>query len=325
MNEKPANTPKPDAPTVLNQGYLEVSPIHKVWYSEHGNPEGVPVIVLHGGPGAGCDTGILALFDLDKWRVVLLDQRGAGKSQPFAELQDNTTTELVADLEKLRAHLGIAEWVVFGGSWGSTLALAYGQAHPARVMAFVLRGIFFPSEDNVNQICYGIRDIFPDYWQELNDYLPAEEQGDIVKAYYERVTGDDPKLAMEAARVLMAYDLRCGVVEVEPKQLEKLLANDNMIFGVATLFLHYAVNQFFMAENQLIDNMSQINTIPLTIVHGRYDVITLPRSAHLLHQLWPGSTLEFVPMSGHAASDNRMPAALRRATDQLILQLELIT
>jgi len=301
----------------FHEGYLKVSPIHELWYAEYGNPVGTPVIVLHGGPGGGCNDDDMKFFDPDFWRIILLDQRGAKRSRPFGELKDNTTQDLISDLEELRKHLKIDKWLIFGGSWGSTLGLAYGEEHPENVLGFILRGIFLgKNEENLN-LWYGMRDTFPEVWQEFNDFIPEAEQGDLVSAYHRLIMNDDPGVAIPAARSFFKYDITCSFLKLSPEDLQKFMANDLLVLGVSRTFIHYSTNKFFIKDNQIIDNIGKIYHLPLIIVHGRYDTITRAKSAYELHQIWPGSELNFVDAAGHSAMEPQVVAELVNATEKI--------
>jgi proline iminopeptidase len=305
------------APQPLHEEYLQVSTVHRLWYAEYGNPNGAAVLVLHGGPGAGCSLHDLTLFDLTYWRVILLDQRGAGRSLPFTDLKENTTKDLIDDIERLRAHLMIKQWTMFGGSWGSALALAYGEAHPNRVNGFILRGIFLARAEETKQIWRGMSTLFPDAWQEMVNFLPKEEQENLEQSFYQRILNPERHIALPAAKALMKYDLTCAYLTVEPKALQDMLDNEVLILGVATLFSHYASHHFFLQSNQLLDNIDKINHLPLIIVNGRYDVITPPQTAFLLHTKWPGSILHLVDAAGHSALESPIAAALLKATEEM--------
>lgn len=301
----------------LHEGYFRVSPIHKLWYAEYGNPNGVPVIVLHGGPGAGSSPHDSTFFDLKYWRVILLDQRGAGRSQPFTEMRENTTQDLINDIECLRNHLHIEQWVLFGGSWGSALALAYGEAHPTKVKGFILRGLFLGREAEIKQLWWGIRDIFPDAWQEMVDFLPEEEQADLEASFYKRILNPDRHIALPAARAFMKYDLTCAFLTASSKTLDDMLNNETLILGVARTFSHYAKNHYFLQPDQLMQHLKKINHLPLILVNGRYDVITVPKTAFLLHSKWPGSKLHIVEASGHSAMEPKIASELMNATEEM--------
>lgn len=299
------------------EGYLRVSPIHELWYAEYGNPKGIPVIVLHGGPGMGSSPHDVSFFDLKYWRVILLDQRGAGRSQPFTEMRENTTQDLINDIECLRNYLRIDQWVLFGGSWGSALALAYGEAHPTKVKGFILRGLFLGRNAETQQIWRGMRDIFPDAWQEMVDFLPKEEQADLEASFYKRILNPDRRVALPAARALMKYDLTCAFLNISSKTLENMLNNETLILGVARTFSHYAKNHYFLQPDQLLQHLAKINHLPLILVNGRYDAITLPKTAFLLHSKWPGSKLHIVEASGHSAMEPNIASALANATEEM--------
>ena len=301
----------------LYESYLKVSPLHEIWYAEYGNPTGVPVVVLHGGPGAGCNDDDMKYFDPKFWRIILLDQRGANLSKPFGEMKENTTQNLISDLEQLRKKLLIDKWLVFGGSWGSTLALAYGEAHPSQVLGFILRGIYLGRKSENEHLWYGMRDNFPDAWQEFNDFLPVDQQHNLINAYYQLVMNPDPNIAIPAARAFLKYDFRCSFLKLAPGQLSQFISNDQLTLGVSRAFIYYSINNFFLEENQLLNNIKKINNLPLIIVHGRYDMITLPKSAYELHKLWPGSELIFVDAAGHSAMEPGITLSLTQATEKM--------
>lgn len=305
-----------------NSGHLAVSALHQVWFEEYGNPKGIPVILLHGGPGAGCNQKEVDFFDLEKWRVILLDQRGSGRSKPFLELKENTTQDLINDIERLRIYLNISKWVVYGGSWGTALGMAYGQAHPDKVIGFILRGIFFAGKKDEQQILLGIRNYFPDAWQEMVNFLPTKEQEDIIPSFYNRILSQDAHISEPAAYALMKYDLNCAFLNIAPDKLEEMLKNKNMVIGVAKIFSHYASNNFFLSENELINNIGKINHIPAIILNGRYDVITIPKSAYHLHECWKNSKLIIVEKCGHSAFDDQLQVALRGATEYMIGEIK---
>jgi len=298
-------------------GYLQVSSIHKIWYAQYGNPYGVPVIILHGGPGVGCDENTVKLFDPEFWRIILLDQRAAKRSKPFAEINENTTQHLIVDIESLRKELHIDKWLVFGGSWGSALAIVYGETYPNHILGFILRGIFLGRKHEEQDLWFGMGKIFPDVWQDLNDYIPIEEQHDLINAYYRRVMSPDLDVAIPAARAFIKYDLTCSFLNLSAKKLKQSMSDDRLILGLTRIYMHYCVNHFFLKENQLIDNINRINHLPLIIVHGRYDIITLPKNAYELHQIWPESELIFVNSAGHSAKEKRVALSLANASEKM--------
>lgn len=297
--------------------YLRVSPIHELWYAEYGNAKGIPVIVLHGGPGAGCSDNDTAYFDPKFWRIILLDQRGAKRSKPFGEMKENTTQDLISDLEVLRNKLNIDKWLVFGGSWGSTLALSYGETYSNHILGFILRGVFLARGSDNLHVWYGIRHTFPEAWQELNDFLPADKQHDLIHSYYRLVMDSNPSVCMPAARAFLKYDLTCSFLKLSPEQLSKLMSDDQLVLGISRTFIHYSINNFFLAENQLLNNINKMNHLPLIIVHGRYDTITCPKSAYEVHKLWPESELYFVDGSGHSAMEPAIALSLIQATEKM--------
>lgn len=303
------------------EGYLKVSLTHRLWHAQYGNPQGVPVIVLHGGPGAGCSNDDMKFFDPTFWRIILVDQRGARRSLPFGELRDNTTQDLIDDLEVLRDSLGVDKWVIFGGSWGSTLALAYGESYPERVLGFILRGIFLAQKNEHLNCWYGMRDTFPEAWQKFNDFISKSEQEDLISAYYKRVTSSDPKIALAAARSFFEYDIKCSFLQLSPTELKKFMEDDVLILGVSRTFIHYSFNHFFLKENQLIDGLHLINHLPLIIVHGRYDTVTRANNAYTLHKLWPSSELVFVDLAGHSAMELPTTTELTKATEKMKLKI----
>lgn len=259
----------------------------------------------------------MKFFDPTFWRVILLDQRGAKRSKPFGELRENTTQDLINDLEVLRKNLGIDKWLIFGGSWGSTLAIAYGEAYPERALGFILRGIFLGQKSENLNLWYGMQDTFPDIWQEFNDFIPKAEQGDLLQAYHRLVMNPDPSISIPAARAFFKYDVICSFLKLSPEQLQRFMADDRLTLGVARTFIHYSTHNFFMKEHQLIDHIEKINHLPLIIVHGRYDTITRAKSAYTLHKLWPGSELVFVDAAGHSAMEPKITMELTHAAQKM--------
>lgn len=260
--------------TPYNTSYLQVSDIHKLWYGQYGNPKGVPVIWLHGGPGAGCSDDNARYFDPDYYRIILLDQRGAGKSKPFCETRENSTQYLVDDMEKLRLHLGLEKWVILGGSWGSALALVYTILHPKNVIGLILRGVYTATKKEIKHIWYDMRDTFPDAWQELYEFLPENERADLFNSYYARITNSDPKIHLPAIKAFTKYDTICAYLHITPGALEECYNNTVEMVGLAKIFMHYCANSFFLEENYIINNIDKISHVPGIIVHGRYDIAT---------------------------------------------------
>ncbi len=305
----------------FNADYLEVSGEHKIFYEQYGNPNGEPIVVVHGGPGLGCSSNYSRFFDPSFYNIILFDQRGANRSKPFAEMQQNSTHLLIEDMETLRKHLKIDQWILFGGSWGSTLSLAYGQAHPEYCKGFVLRGIFLGRAEDTQNLIYGMKQFYPEVWQEFADYIPEDERSDLVDAYYRRVMDPDPNIHMPAARACMKYDFHCATLIPNRVMLNEALENDILVLGVARAFFHYATHNFFLEDNQLLKNMDKIKHLPATIVHGRYDLICKPQNAFDLHRVWPNSKLYFTEDAGHSGNEESTAKALTSTMDLLKIQL----
>jgi proline iminopeptidase len=288
----------------FQRGFLQVSELHSIYYEQSGNPKGQPVVFLHGGPGGGVSPDHRRFFDPEFYRIILFDQRGCGQSRPFAELKENTTWDLVSDIEQLREHLEISKWMVFGGSWGSTLALTYAIQHPERCTALVLRGIFLcrPSE---LQWFYqqGANQIFPDFWETYWNFIPENERGDMITAYYKRLTSDDHQLRLDAARIWSKWEMATSNLNVSKSAIEAF-EDPEKALPFARIESHYFVNNaFFPSENYLLENISKIQNIPGFIVQGRYDVVCPATSAWELHKAWSKSELFIIGTSGHAASE----------------------
>lgn len=295
-------------------GMLAVDDIHTIYWEECGNPDGIPVLFLHGGPGAGLSPQHRRFFDPQRYRVILFDQRGAGKSTPLGEWRNNTTQLLIEDIERLRAQFGIAQWLVFGGSWGSTLALAYGQAHPAACLGFVLRGIFLCTQAEIDWFIEGVRWFYPELYAEFAALIPLEERGDLLAAYVKRILSSDPAVYWPAARAWSRFEGRRVYLMPQPEDAP----NDALDLGVGRLESHYMANLGFFEEDQLIRNMGRIAHLPAVIVQGRYDAICPPLSAYRLQQAWPGSQLEMIPDAGHGALEHGIASALVRATERFV-------
>jgi len=300
------------------RGRLAVSPVHTLYFEQSGNPEGKPVVVLHGGPGGATDGAMRRFFDPKRYRIVLFDQRGCGRSTPHASLHDNTTWHLVDDIEKLREHLGIARWQVFGGSWGSTLALAYAQMFPSAVTELVLRGIFLLRRSELDwfyQNPEGAGSIFPDRWEPYVELIPPNERRDMIRAYYHRLTSDD---ATERAAAAYAWSTWEGATSFLRTNADYVAKFDDPDYAAAfaRIECHYFINGGFLAaDDQLLRDVEQIRRIPAVIVQGRYDVVCPMRSAWDLHKAWPEAKLVVVPDAGHSAFEDGISRALREATD----------
>ena len=302
----------------FDTGRLQVSQIHNIYYEQAGNPDGQPVIFLHGGPGGGLVPEYRRFHDPAAYRVVLLDQRGSGQSTPHAGLEENTTWDLVSDIEKLREHLGIESWQVFGGSWGSTLALAYAQTHPERVRGLVLRGIFLCRPKEIRwfyEDSQGASAIFPDVWEKYVGLIPDAERDDMVSAYYRRLTSDDESERIEAARLWSLWEASALKLLPDQKVIDEF-TEPEMAIALARIECHYFMNDcFFETDNYLLDHVDRIRHIPAVIVHGRYDIVCPFMNAWDLHRAWPEATLNVIPNAGHAALEPGIADALIRATD----------
>lgn len=300
-------------------GRLQVSPIHEIYFEESGNPNGKPVVFLHGGPGGGTEPKHRRYFDPAVYRIVLLDQRGCGRSTPFASLEANTTWDLVSDIEKVRTELGIEKWLVFGGSWGSTLALAYAETHPERVSELVLRGIFLLRKEEIQWFYQeGASWIFPDAWEDYVGHIPAEERGDLVRAFYKRLTSDDPAVQTAAAKVWSVWEGRTSCL-IPNNDLIARTAGDEFALAFARIESHYFVNEGWLSGGRELlapANVAKLRAIPGVIVQGRYDVVCPSKSAWDLHRAWPEADLHIVPDAGHAASEGGIVHELVTATDR---------
>ncbi|MEM8504525.1 MAG: prolyl aminopeptidase [Cyanobacteria bacterium P01_D01_bin.1] len=298
------------------QSELAVSPLHTLYYEEAGNPQGKPVVFLHGGPGGGIVSIYRQFFDPEKWRVILFDQRGCGRSTPHAELRENTTWDLVADIERLRSHLSIPSWTVFGGSWGSTLALAYAQTHPNKCNGLILRGIFMLRPKEIHWFYQsGASNIFPDAWEGYLAPIPVEDRDDLVAAYYERLTSDDAAVRQEAAKAWSIWEASTSKLIPDTGLVERF-GEGSFADAFARIECHYFINGgFFDNPNQLIDNVDAIRHIPTVIVQGRYDVVCPMVSAWELHRAWPESELIVIEDAGHSATEVGITSALVEACD----------
>jgi proline iminopeptidase len=302
-----------------DSGFLQVSPLHRVYFEECGNPKGKPVVFVHGGPGAGCNAKSRRFFDPARYRIVLFDQRGCGRSTPHAELTDNTTWHLVADMELLREHLKLPRWQVFGGSWGSTLALAYAQAHPDRVSELVLRGIFMLRRWDLEWFYQkGCDAIFPDAWEDYLAAIPAVERGDLMGAYYRRLTSADAGVRMAAAKAWSMWEGGTSFLQPSADYIAST-GSDEFALAFARIECHYFVHGgFFDADDQLLRDAHRLKRIPAVIVQGRYDVVCPIRSAWDLHRAWPEADLRIVGDAGHSALEPGITHELVSATDRFL-------
>ena len=300
----------------FNTGRLPVSGGHDLYFEESGNPKGKPVVFLHGGPGGGTEPKQRRFFDPSAYRIVLFDQRGCGKSTPFASLENNTTWDLVADIEALRTHLKIDAWQVFGGSWGSTLALAYAQTHPAQVTELVLRGIFLLRKSESDWFYQrGCDAIWPDAWEPYVALIPEAERGDMLGAYHRRLTSDDPQVRLAAARAWSVWEGSTSYL-FQNEEMIKRTGEDEFALAFARIECHYFLNDGWLTKGRgLLENVDKIRHIPCVIVQGRYDVVCPMESAWALHRAWPEARLDIVADAGHSAHEVGNVDALVRATD----------
>jgi len=303
------------------QQFLQVDERHRLYVEESGNPDGIPVVFLHGGPGANSEPYHRRYFDPKKYRIVLFDQRGCGQSTPHASLEDNTSLDLVQDIERIRAALGIKQWVVFGGSWGSTLALLYAEAYPTHVLGLVLRGIFLCRDQDVQWFYqHGASELFPDEWRNFIAPIPEDQRGDMIKAYYSQLTGDDDVAKMRAAEAWSTWEGKTACLLTNDEVVD-YFSDPYVALSVARIEAHYFVNQSFMHPNQLLDNADQLKDIPGYIVHGRYDVICPVAQAWALHKAWPEAQLNIIDDAGHAVSEPGISRRLIEITDELAARL----
>lgn len=301
---------------------LEVDDRHRVYVEECGVPDGIPVLFLHGGPGAGCERYHRCFFDPYRYRIVLFDQRGCGRSQPHADLTDNTTEHLLSDIEAIREMLGIEKWLLFGGSWGSTLALAYAERYPELVSGLVLRGIFLCRDQEISWFYQeGANRIFPDYWQDFVAPIPVDERDNLLQAYHRRLTGDDELARMAAAKAWSTWEGRTASLQAN-KSIVKHFGAPHTALSVARIECHYFMNNAFLRPNQLLEDADRIADIPGIIIQGRYDLICPLESAWELHQAWPKSEFKIVPDAGHSAAETGISSALVDAVDWFADQLE---
>lgn len=297
-------------------GMLRVDEIHTLYWETCGNPKGVPVVFLHGGPGAGASATQRRFFDPSFWRIVVFDQRGAGRSTPLGELRNNTTDHLIRDIETLRAFLGIERWHVFGGSWGSTLALAYGQAHPARCLSFVLRGVCLLRQSEVSWFMSGMRTVFPEAWESFASFVPEEKRERLLDSYYEILTGPDGPQKTEAVRRWLNYETFCSNL-LPAADPEPPLAPDDHRLAMPAIEAHYFLRNRFAPDDALLRNIGQIRHIPAIIAQGRYDMVCPIATADELRRAWHEAAYWIVPNAGHSAMEPPLRVALVAATEKM--------
>ena len=301
----------------FNTFSLPVSDLHTIYVEESGNKNGKPVIFLHGGPGGGVDPKYRRYFDPEKWRIIMFDQRGCGKSTPFAELEENTTWDLVSDIEKIRNHLSIDKWVVFGGSWGSTLSLAYSQTHPDSCKGLILRGIFLVRKKELDWFYQeGASNIFPDRWESFLEPIPVEKRDNLMQAYYEILTGEDHSKKIEAAKAWSTWE-GSTVRLLEDENFISDFSDDKFAEAFARIECHYFMNNcWFDSDNHLIENMHKIRHIPGVIIHGRYDIVCPVIQAWDLHKAWPEADLHIIPDAGHSIFEDGIKNKILEYTDR---------
>lgn len=296
---------------------LAVDAPHVLYVEESGNPDGLPVLFVHGGPGAGCEDKHRRYFDPGIYRIILFDQRSAGRSRPHAALELNTTQHLVADMEAIREHLGIEHWVLFGGSWGSTLSLVYAEAHPQRVLGLILRGVFLCRRQEIRWFYQdGARRIFPDYWQDFVHPIPVDERSDLLHAHHRRLTGEDEIARMASAKAWSIWEGRTATLTPK-KEVVDFFSDPHVALSLARIEAHYFVHDSFLATNQILRDSHRLKNIPGVIVHGRYDMVCPIDSAWALHQAWPEAEFDIIPDAGHSASEPGIVSALVSATNRL--------
>lgn len=298
------------------EGYLQVSQKHQICYATYGNPEGIPVVVLHGGPGLGYSDEDTYFFDPASWHIVMFDQRGAMRSRPFACMEENTTQHSVNDIELLREHLGVDQWVVFGGSWGSCLALAYGEQHPEACLGFILRGVFLGREQDIG-FFKNMGKRSPEAYQTLLTHFSEEEQSSVPQSCYQKLMDPNPEIHNAMARALLRYSITNTTTPPSMLQVEEMLKNDHFNLSFMRSFVHYALHQCFLQPNQILSQLDRISHLPAIIVHGALDTVCAPEQARQLHENWKTSQLWIVEDSGHSSREPGIAKALIKATDAL--------
>lgn len=294
-------------------GYFATSSLHEIYFEECGNPDGFPVVVLHGGPGSGCNPGQRRYFDPDYYRIVLFDQRGSGRSRPAGCIEDNTTQRLVEDADRLREHLGINQWLVFGGSWGSTLALSYALTHKERVRGLILRGIFLAQAEELHWFLYDVRNFFPEAWEQFTNILPPKNPLDILDGYSQLLyQGDDASQAL-AAKTWSSFE--SAMMTLLPVPTVSTTSIEAMVNRLK-VHLHYLLHDCFLRDTPLLSNIDQLRNIPAIIIHGRYDMVCPVKTAYALHQAWPEAEFRIIPDAGHSGMEPGIASALVEATEK---------
>lgn len=301
------------------QHMLSVTEPHQLYVEVCGNPDGLPVLFVHGGPGSGCSEDHRRFFDPNKYRIILFDQRGSGRSTPHADLSENTTQALVSDMEMIREFMGVDQWVLFGGSWGSTLSLVYAQTHPDRVAGLILRGIFLSRQHDMYWLFNGdgANYVYPDYWDEFISTVKLNGHSNYIDAYYAVLTGEDEVARMAAAKAWSSWEGRCSSLQLTEDAMQ-WTTDPHTALSLARIECHYMMNNCFLAPNQILNNMDKIAHIPGIIVHGRYDMVCTMDNAWRLHKAWPASTLQIIPDAGHSSKEPGIIDALVRATQIMV-------
>lgn len=299
---------------------LKVTDLHDLYLDESGNPDGIPILFVHGGPGSACDYSSRRFYNPEVYRIITFDQRGCGRSTPHASLENNDTGSLIADMEAIRTHLKIEKWVLFGGSWGATLSLLYAQAYPNRVLGMILRGIFLCRQIDLDWLYVsGASRVFPDKWSEFVGHIPEAERDDLVSAYYQRLTGSDELVRMAAAKAWASWENHCSRLRPSADLLKNSTKPHNAL-AISRIETHYFINKGFIEENQILRKIDALKNIPAKIIHGRYDMVCPLDNALALHDAWPASELYIIRDAGHSASEPGIVDALIRATQDMSSQ-----
>lgn len=300
---------------------LSVDAPHELYLEESGNPDGLPVLVVHGGPGGGCEDFYRRFFDAERFRIILMDQRGAGRSTPLAELDGNTTADLVADMEKVRQFLGIDRWMLFGGSWGSTLSLVYAETYPEKVLGLVLRGIFLCRPRDIHWFYQdGASRVFPDYWRDFLAPIPERERGELVTAYYRRLTSDNELEQIQAAKAWSIWEGRCATLHPNPKVVEHF-GHPHVAIALARIECHYFMSYAFLEDNQILRDAGRLANIPGVMVHGRYDMVCPLENALSLSEAWPEASLRIIRDAGHSATEPAIVDALMHGVEEIAAEI----
>jgi proline iminopeptidase len=297
------------------KGMMQVDELHTLYWEECGNPEGTPVVFLHGGPGAGATPTHRRFFDPKAYRIIIFDQRGAGRSQPLGETRQNTTELLIADIERLRRERGVARWHVFGGSWGSTLAIAYAETHPETCITLTLRGICLMQQRELDWFLYGIRNVFPEAWNIFSGHIPEQERHDLLGAYNRRFADSDENRRLQAIRIWANFESACSVL-IPDSDAGSPMNDDRHRIGLAVIEAHYFSNNLFTPDAKLLNDVGRIRHIPAVIVQGRYDMVCPIITADELHRVWPEAEYHIIPDAGHSALEPGIRSALIEATEK---------